>query len=201
MKTSIACVLAVMTAVGLAVAQDPARSAGSGGREFSGWLYEGAHWLNDGGGNRALFKASDSLYRVNDRLFSLFSSSRSGRDHRWYGPGPWAYPVSQTHAVEIGPPPVVVERLVVTSDWSVPPGQVVELRLHLDGVEHVLQLGSELVIEDAPAGGFRYGIHAVVRRAGSGQVVQTLSGYGVVALPQGRHSVRLVREGDTLSLR
>lgn len=200
MKTTQACVAMVVLAASLA-AQDAARPASGGRGDFSGWLTEGAHWLNEGGGNRMLFRASDSLYRVNDGLFSLFSSSRHRRDHQWYGPGPWAYPISPKHSVEIAPPPVVTERLLVTSEWAVPAGQVVELRLHLDGVEHALQLGPELVIDDAPAGGFRYGIHAIVRRAGSGQVVQTLSGYGMVTLPPGRHAVRLVREGDTLSLR
>ncbi|MBP7799529.1 MAG: hypothetical protein KA072_12985 [Thermoanaerobaculaceae bacterium] len=194
------CVGMVVLAASLA-AQEPAGPVRGGRGDYSGWLAKGVHWLNEGGGNRMLFGASDSLFRLGDGLLGRFPSSLAHPDSRWYGPDPWSFPVRQTYEAEIALPPVVTDKLLVISEWSRPARHIVELRLHLDGVEHVLELGPELVIDDAPVGGFRYGIHGIVRQAGSGQVVQTLSGYGVVALPPGRHVVRLVREGDTLSLR
>lgn len=184
------------------MAQQPGQLSGNQKQDFSGWLYHGAHWLNEGGANDALFRASDYLYYGNDALFSVFGDSHHRRQPWWqeqyvYDPGP-RYGEGMLLPE---PPPGPVERLTIHSEVRLAPGEIAELRLHLNGVQHVLELAPEIVVDEAPAGGFRYGIQLIVRREGTGEVLQSLSGYGQVTLDPHRKTVLLTRQGDTVILK
>lgn len=168
----------------------------------SGWLYEGAHWLNEGNANDALFRASDSLYGVNDTLFTIFTGRRA-HDRGWryqYGWGPEPmYP--QTFVYPVAPVVGPTATLRLVTDVSFGDQLLVELRVHLNGVEQTLTLAPEMELAEAPVGGFRYGLHMVVRRLGTGEVVQILSGVGVLKLEPDRHTIELTRVGETLYLK
>lgn len=184
------------------VAQQPGQLLGGQRQSFSGWLYEGASWLNNGGANDALFSASDYLYRGNDALFSVFGDGHRRHVPWWqeqyvHDPGP-RY---GEDVILPEPPPGPVERLTIHSDVRLAPGEIAELRLHLNGVQHALELAPEIVVDEAPAGGFRYGIQLIVRREGTGEVLQSLSGYGQVTLDPHQRSVVLSRQGDTVILK
>ncbi|MCU0291433.1 MAG: hypothetical protein MUF10_05510 [Thermoanaerobaculaceae bacterium] len=185
-----------------AVAQQSGQLFGGQKQGFQGWLYEGAHWLNNGGANDALFRASDYLYEGNDALFSVFGQGRRRHQPWWqeqylHFPGP-RY---GSEMVVPEPPPGPVERLTIYSEVRLAPGEIAELRLHLNGVQLVLDLAPEIVVDEAPAGGFRYGIQLIVRREGSGEVLQSLSGYGQVTLGPHQQTVFLTRQGDTVILK
>jgi hypothetical protein len=199
----LACVVAALALVAAAGAQMMGEPHGNQAQSFSGWLYEGAHWLNEGGANDAMFRGADSLYGVNDTLFTVFSGrDRHRRDYtrHWLEePAQGFYP--QTFVYPVAPVTGPLAPLTVVTVMALPPDTVAELRIYLNGVEQTLTLSSEMELQDAPVGGFRYGLHMIVRKLGTGQVVQILSGVGVVTMEPDRHRVELVQEGERLLLR
>jgi hypothetical protein len=168
---------------------------------FSGWLYEGAHWLNEGHASEALFRGSEWLYGVNDSLYSGFPRHDYHPYPQWWEDAPEQGFYPSNFVYPVAPITGPTGPLTLVTNLGFPERTDAELRVYLNGVEQTVTLAPRIELEDIPLGGFRYGLHLIVRKVDTGEVVQVLGGVGVVTLQPDRHILELVCQGDSLLLR
>ncbi len=201
MNRSLVLVVVALAVVGVSGAQVPVEP--HGGQGASGYIYEGAHWLNEGGLNDAMFRGADSLYGVNDMLFRVFSGNdrRPSHYNRYWWETPYESFYPQTFVYPVAPVVGPTGPLTIVTTMTTPAGTVAELRVYLNGVEHTVALAPRIELTDAPQGGFRYGLHMIVRKPATGEVLRVVSGIGTVIMPLGAQQVELVEAGEQLFLR